>query len=42
MIYPGWLADDIHARKAVSLPEPSSLPAALEVVREGLAQLAGK
>ena len=42
MIYPGWLAGDIRARKAISLPEPSSLPAALEAVRDGLAQLAGK
>ena len=42
MIYPGWLADDIRARKAISLPEPSSLPAALEVIRDGLAQLAGQ
>ncbi len=40
MIYPGWLADDIRARKAISIPEPSSLPAALEAARDGLTQLA--
>ncbi len=43
MIYPGWLADDIRARNAAtSLAEASSLPAALKVIRDGLAQLAGQ